>query len=112
MLSAAVPTGQRATCWLALSPDQKLLYVSNTASGSISSYRVAEDGELTLLVSVAATTVGKPLDLTIDASGNYLSVLTTEGSIETFRIDGISGSLSFIQTISGLPSGTNGLAGS
>ena len=112
VLSAAVPTGQRATCWLALSPDQTLAYVSNTASGSISSYRVAEDGKLTLLISVAATTVGNPLDLTIDASGNYLSVLTTEGSIETFRIDGISGSLSSIQTISGLPSGTNGLAGS
>ena len=112
VLSAAVPTGQRATCWLALSPDQTLVFVSNTASSSISSYRVAADGELTLLVSVAATTAGKPLDLTIDASGNYLSVLTTEGSIETFRIDGISGSLSSIQTISGLPSGTNGLAGS
>jgi 6-phosphogluconolactonase (cycloisomerase 2 family) len=109
VLSAAVPTQQRATCWLAISPDNKLVYVSNTASGSISSFRVAEDGTLMRLISVAATTAGAPLDVIVDADGNYLSVLTTEGTIETFRIDEISGSLSSVQTISGLPSGTNGL---
>jgi 6-phosphogluconolactonase (cycloisomerase 2 family) len=111
ILSAAVPTQQRATCWLAITPDNKLMYVSNTASGSVSSYRVAEDGTLQRLISVAATTAGAPLDVIVDADGNYLSVLTTEGSIETFRIDATSGSLTSIQTISGLPSGTNGLTG-
>jgi len=111
VLSAAVPTQQRATCWLAITPDNKLMYVSNTASGSVSSYRVAEDGTLTRLISIAATTSGGPLDLIVDADGNYLSVLTTEGSIETFRIDATSGSLTSIQTISGLPSGANGLTG-
>jgi 6-phosphogluconolactonase (cycloisomerase 2 family) len=111
VLSAAVPTQQRATCWLAITPDNKLMYVSNTASSSLSSYRVAEDGTVTRLISIAATTVGRPLDLIVDADGNYLSVLTTEGSIETFRIDVTSGSLTSIQTISGLPPGANGLTG-
>jgi 6-phosphogluconolactonase (cycloisomerase 2 family) len=111
VLSAAVPTHQRATCWLAITPDNKLMYVSNTASGSLSSYRMAEDGTLMLLISVAATPAGRPLDLIVDADGNYLSVLTTEGSIETFRVDATSGSLTSIQTISGLPSGANGLTG-
>ena len=111
VLSAAVPTDQRATCWLAITPDHKLIYVANTASSSLSSYSVADDGTLTRLISIAATTVGRPLDLLVDADGSYLSVLTTEGSIETFRIDATSGSLTSIQTISGLPSGANGLTG-
>jgi 6-phosphogluconolactonase len=111
VLSAAVPTQQRATCWLVITPDNNLMYVSNTASDSLSSYRIAQDGTLTRLISVAATTVGGSLDVIVDADGNYLSVLTTDGSIETFRIDATSGSLTSIQTVSGLPSGTNGLAG-
>ena len=111
VLSAAVPTQQRATCWVVVTPDNRLAYVSNTASSSLSSYRIAQDGTLTLLISVAATTTGKPLDVMVSADGNYLSVLTTDGSIETFRIDATSGSLSSIQTVSGLPSGTNGLTG-
>jgi 6-phosphogluconolactonase len=111
VLSAALPTQQRATCWLAITPDNNLMYVSNTASHSISSYRIAQDGTLLRLISIAATTVGGPLDVAVSADGNYLSVLTTEGSIETFRIDATSGSLTSIQTVSGLPSGTNGLTG-
>ena len=110
-LSAAVPTQQRATCWVVITPDNNLAYVSNTASSSLSSYRIGQDGTLTRLISVAATTTGKPLDVMVSADGNYLSALTTEGSIETFRIDATSGSLTSIQTVSGLPSGTNGLTG-
>jgi len=110
-LSAAVPTQQRATCWLVITPDNNFVYVSNTGSRTVSSYRISHDGSLTELTSIAATTVGPPLDLIIDADGNYLSVLTTDGSIETFRITATSGSLTHIQTVSGLPSGTNGLAG-
>jgi 6-phosphogluconolactonase len=111
VLSAAVPTQQQATCWLVITPDSNLVYVSNTRSGSLSSYRIAQDGTLARLVSVAATTAGGPLDVIVSADGNYLSVLTTEGAIETFRIDPTSSSLSSIQTVSGLPSGTNGLTG-
>jgi hypothetical protein len=47
----------------------------------------------------------------VDATGNYLSVLAADGSIETYRIDTTSGALTSIQTISGLPTGTNGLIG-
>jgi 6-phosphogluconolactonase len=111
VLSAAVPTQQRTTCWLVITPDDNLVYVSNTSSGSLSSYRIAQDGTLTGLISVAATTAGDPLDVIVGADGKYLSVLTTNGSIETFQIDATSGSLTSIQTVSGLPSGTNGLTG-
>jgi 6-phosphogluconolactonase (cycloisomerase 2 family) len=108
-LSAAVPTQHKTTCWLAITPDKALVYVSNTASSSLSSYHIAPDGTLIQLVSVAATTAHPSLDLIVDESGNYLSVLTADGSIETYGIDATSGSLISIQTVSGLPAGTNGL---
>jgi 6-phosphogluconolactonase (cycloisomerase 2 family) len=111
ILSGAVSTQQRTTCWLAITPDTNLVYVSNTLSSSLSSYRIAPDGTLTKLISVAATTAGLPIDLIVDEDGNFLSVLTTDGSIETFRIDATSGALTSIQTISGLPVGANGLTG-
>jgi 6-phosphogluconolactonase (cycloisomerase 2 family) len=111
VLSAAVPTHQRATCWVVITPDNNLMYVSNTASSTLSSYRIEQDGTLTLLISVAATTASRSLDVSVSTDGNYLSVLTTGGSIETFRIDATSGSLSSVQTVSGLPSGANGLTG-
>jgi len=111
VLSAAVSTQQQATCWLVITPDNKLVYVSNTSSSTLSSYRIAQDGTLTGLISVAATTAGHPLDLIASADGRFLSVLATDGSIETFRIDATSGLLMSIQIVSGLPSGTNGLIG-
>jgi 6-phosphogluconolactonase len=111
VLSSALSTGQKATCWLAVTSDNKWVYVTNTASSSISLYRAAEDKGLTLATSVAATTTGRPIDIAIDSTGNYLSVLTADGSIETFRVDAVSGALSSIQTVSGLPAGSNGLVG-
>jgi 6-phosphogluconolactonase (cycloisomerase 2 family) len=112
VLSAAIPTQQRATCWLVITPDHKFAYVSNTASNSLSGFRIAQDGSLTQLNSVVATTASGPLDLIVGADGHHLSVLTTGGSIETFRIDAAAGSLTKIHTALGLPPGTNGLAGS
>lgn len=111
VLSAALPTQQRATCWLTISPDEKWVYVTNTASRSISSYRVAQDGSLLLVASVATTTSAPPLDATVDATGSHLNVLETDGSIETFLVDKASGLLSSQQIVPGLPSGANGLTG-
>jgi len=110
VLSSALATGQKATCWLAVTPDDQWVYVTNTASRTISRFRAADKG-LTLVAAVAATTAGPPIDIVIDMTGDHLSVLTADGSIETYRIDAASGSLSLIQTISGLPAGSNGLAG-
>jgi 6-phosphogluconolactonase (cycloisomerase 2 family) len=39
-------------CWLAVTPDNKWVYVTNTSSRSITSYRAAEDTSLTLVAPV------------------------------------------------------------
>jgi len=41
VVSGAVPNGQQATCWISLTGDGKMGFVSNTASDDLSSYAVS-----------------------------------------------------------------------
>ncbi len=110
-LNGPVHTRQSATCWLAITPDGNLAYVTNTGSGTISSYRIATDGTLSLVHAVAASTQGGPLDVTVSHDGQYLTTLTTSGNLAVFRIDAATSNLTPVQNISGLPLGSNGIAG-
>jgi 6-phosphogluconolactonase (cycloisomerase 2 family) len=109
-ISSAVSTQQQGSCWISITPDKRFAYVADTGSGTVSTFAIRADGSLSLVTATAATTQGRPLDMGITADGLYLNVLTTSGDIEVFRIDAASGGLSQIQVITGLPSGTNGLA--
>ncbi|WP_244132998.1 lactonase family protein [Burkholderia metallica] len=51
--SGPIASGQAASCWLAISPDNRFVYVGNGA-GSVSSYALDASGRATLLKSVAA----------------------------------------------------------
>lgn len=64
-ISSAVATTQTAACWVALSENGRYAYTTNTGSGSISSYRVAPDGSVTLLEAAAALPGAGPLDIDI-----------------------------------------------
>jgi 6-phosphogluconolactonase len=110
-LSAAVTTGQSATCWLAVTPDAATAFVANTGSQSLSTFAIANDGTLALTAAVAATTDGGPLDLAVTSDGRFLEALTTSGVIEAFRIDATSRTLTRVDGVTGLPTGTNGLVG-
>jgi 6-phosphogluconolactonase (cycloisomerase 2 family) len=95
---------------LSLTPDKNVAYAANTISTTISVFSIGSDGSLSLTAAVGATTQGGPLDMAVSSDGLYLNVLTTEGSIEVFRIEPASGALTHLQTSTGLPAGTNGLA--
>lgn len=110
-LSAAVPSGQSAPCWVAITPDARTAFVANTGSHSISTFAIADEGTLTLLDAAAVTTDGGPLDLIVTADGRFLDALTTSGALEAFRIDAASRGLTRVDGVTGLPPGTNGLAG-
>src|SRR5215470_20167871 len=57
VISVSVPNSQTASCWVVISNSGKLAFVSNTDSGTISSYRInAENGSLALLDAIAANT--------------------------------------------------------
>ena len=109
VISAAVPNGQTAACWLTVTPNAKYAYTANTPSNDISSYRVGKNGELTLVQAVAATGTA-PGDMAVSHNGKFLyAVMSGAGSITGFRV-GHDGSLAWVTTVAGLPRGVVGLA--
>jgi len=101
-ISASLPVGQGAACWVAVSPSGRLAYTGN-ASGSISGYAVGRNGALTAL---DADGVGAVLptarDLDFDARGRYLLAIasgnaTTGGQVSSYRV-AADGSLTLVDT--------------
>ncbi len=106
-----VGDGGTDTCWLVLSGADKYAYVTNFFSGSISSYKVAKNGSLTLLNALADATIGVgAADEATDQAGRYLYARNSiEGTIDSFRIES-NGSLTKIDSDGGLPTFGVGLA--
>ena len=82
---------QTAPCWVEISHDGKYLFAINTASTSISSYRIGSDGSLTLLGSTPfkSPTGLRPFDARLDPSGQYLYVVDAGAkAVSVFAVDG------------------------
>ncbi|HET8889365.1 MAG TPA: beta-propeller fold lactonase family protein [Candidatus Angelobacter sp.] len=118
-ISVAVRTEQTVACWVRFTPDGRFAYVTNTGSGSVSSYRVSRKGELSLLASVAAdagSPFSEPTDVGITPNGKFLYIISSmggekefilpippnAGEVRGFRI-GEDGSLTPVTTVSGFP---------
>ena len=114
VISGSVPNSQTASCWVVITNDGKFAFVSNTGSGTISSYRIgADNGSLTLLNPVAVTTgMGSaPIDMTLSVNSRFLFVLLGgTQSVASFRIGGGNESLTPVDTAGGLPFGAQGIA--
>ena len=113
VISASVPNSQTAACWVVIVNNGQLAFVSNTGSGTISSYQVgAGDGALTLINAVAAD--GGPdsalRDMALNNSSRFLYVIAAgTQSVLSFRV-GRNGVLTLIDTDGGLPFGVQGIA--
>jgi 6-phosphogluconolactonase len=89
--SSPFPDLQTAPCWVEISHDGNYLFAVNTASSSISRYRIAADGSLTLLGSTAfnLTTGLAPLDARLSPDGETLWVVDTGAAkVSGFRVNG------------------------
>jgi 6-phosphogluconolactonase len=111
VISASVGTQQSAACWVAVTPNGRYAYVTNTGSGTVSLYRIGRDGRVALAQSVAAGTAGTgPIDAYVSENGRKLFVLNGRvQQIAAYRIAG-DGSLTAAGGASGLPAGSVGLA--
>lgn len=112
VISGSVGDTQLGACWVAATNDGGFVYLSNTGSGSLSSYTVGAGGMLSLLNATAAVTGSGtvPLDSAITANGEFLYVLDEGiGAISGFRI-GLKGSLTPVASAGGLPASSQGLA--
>jgi 6-phosphogluconolactonase (cycloisomerase 2 family) len=97
-VTASLPVGQGAACWVAVSPSGRFAYTGN-AAGSISGFAIGHAGALTPLDAdgLTAALVPSPRDLDFDASGRYLHAISpgnaaTGGRVTTYRV-GPEGSL-------------------
>ena len=108
-LSASVPDGQAAQCWVIAADG--FYYAANTGSANLSEYTVAADGTPSLVAPVAVTTTGAgPEDLAASANGKYLyDEAGAAGAVDEFRINS-DGSLSPIGSVPGLGAGIEGIA--
>jgi len=86
--------------------------VSNTGSGTISTYNIDGSGMLMLANAVAADLGpdSAPRDMALSVNGQILFVQTDGGqSVAVFHIEN-NGALTAIDTIGGLPFGAQGIA--
>lgn len=115
-VSAAVPTRQTAACWIEITADNRYAYTTNTASGTITGFRLGADGTLVSLnPSDGLTATVGPMSVLLDMaiSGEYLYVLAVgNNGVSGFHIES-DGRLTAVPaaTVGGLPgASTEGLA--
>ena len=112
VVSGSIPNSQTASCWVVTTSNGKSAFVSNTGSGTISSYGISEDGTLTLANAVAGDTGpgSAPIDMAVNNSSRFLYVIVAgTQSVASFRVER-DGSLTLIDTDGGLPLGAQGIA--
>lgn len=102
IVTAALPSGQSAACWVVATRNGRYAYVSNTASDNLSAYVVSSSGGLSLLggKGVAAVTGAgsAPTDMALDRNSRFLYALNPGNStISAFRV-AADGSLQLIET--------------
>jgi len=116
-----VAIGETDPCWFVITPDGQYGYVTNFGPsglldvgsdelrrGTISSFRIGEDGALELLDAQAAQVGVGAADMAIGGGGRYLYALNSvEGSVTGFVI-GEDGSLTLIAAVGGLPTNAFG----
>jgi 6-phosphogluconolactonase (cycloisomerase 2 family) len=114
-VTQSAPTYGNANCWNAITPDGKRVYVSNSASSTISGFNLSPSGALT---PIATTVVGTNpagsinLDVAISSDGRYLFSLNSgTGTISVFGINA-NGTLTLLLDPSAFEAstGVNGIA--
>jgi 6-phosphogluconolactonase (cycloisomerase 2 family) len=113
LITGPVANSQTAPCWVVVTKNGKYTYTSNTGTHNISGYTIGHDGSIHLFNdggNTASTGAG-PIDMAVSNNSQYLYSLNAgDNSISVFRIDNGHGGLSPVQTVSGLPMGSAGLA--
>lgn len=111
LITPAVAANGTAACWLVVTKDGHFAYTSNTASDSLSTYRIEFDGSITLARTTGTGPGTRPLDSALTNNSRYFYVLNAgNGTLSGFRVEA-DGALSTIPVhVNPLPPSANGLA--
>jgi 6-phosphogluconolactonase len=112
VISASVPTGGIAACWVAVTPNGHWAFDSNAHGGTISSFKIWPSGAITISQSVAANTGAgtAPLDLGVSSNGRFLYVNMAGSHMLGGYTIGSGGSLTPVTGAPVLPASASGLA--
>ena len=100
--------GQMAACWI--SAARGFYYISNAASGNLSSFTLNGSGVPVLVSAMAATVQAGVTDSVTTPDQRFIYVeCGGSGTLDAFRVHR-DGSLTLIQTITGLPIPFEGIA--
>jgi 6-phosphogluconolactonase len=114
IISPSVPTTETSACWAVITQSGRFAFAANTGSGTISGYKIAPDGKLTLLspdgVSGITGDQSKPADMALSINNHFLYCRNGNGTISAFRVNA-DGSLKPLPAISGIPLSSTGLVG-
>jgi 6-phosphogluconolactonase (cycloisomerase 2 family) len=109
VISASVPDGGGAACWLVVTSDGRFAYVANAQTSNVSLYGISSTGALSLINGAAGATTAGPVDEALTADDGFLYVLSSgTHTINGFAVNGTSGALS---SIGGTDVGASGFAG-
>ena len=114
-LSGSVRNRQTDGCWIVVTDDDRYAYTANFGSGTISSYRYTENGQVRLLAGQAATLgpLSQPVDLALSTGSRYLYLLLRgAGDVAGFEVRADGGLRPVDVERGGLPvaDGASGLA--
>jgi 6-phosphogluconolactonase (cycloisomerase 2 family) len=112
VVATSVPNGQTATCWITVTDANNLVITSNTDSDTNSTYTIGFDGSMALLNGVAGAPGDGPTDMSLAPGDLHLyQLLGGTGEIAVFEVDDIAGTLSLVDTSTGLGLPTLGSQG-
>ena len=112
LITGTVPDKGAANCWIEATKNNRYAFVTNTGTGTISSYLISQDGSLSLLNATAAVTGPgtAPIDFALSNDSRFLFVrLGIKGLVSGFRVES-DGSLTPIGSASGVLAGAQGVA--
>jgi 6-phosphogluconolactonase len=113
VVSGSVSGKQTAACWVVVSKNGHFAYATNTGSSSITGFRIARNGGLTLLNANGVTAWtgngSAPIDVTTSSDGRNLYALSGNvGTISSFRVQD-DGALRALSAVDGVPLSAVGL---
>ena len=112
VVTGSLGNNQTASCWVVVTNSGKTIFVSNTASGTISSYEADDGGALSLAEAVAANTGAgsAPIDMALSVNSRFLYVLENGSHTVSAWQVGKGGTLESIGEFGTLPPAAQGIA--
>jgi 6-phosphogluconolactonase (cycloisomerase 2 family) len=112
LVTASLPNGQGAACWIAVTPNGRFAFSANAGTSSVSSFTVARDGRVALLAGAAGLTGNDAgaVDMAVSPDGQQLHVFASRTpQIVSFTISPM-GALTPLGVVTGAPLGSAGIA--